>query len=760
MRSAILLFAVAAMACGATPSIPFATTEARIDALVAQMTLEEKVGQMVQYLPPSQFPTKPPPKRQDDETVPEIYRGLTKAQILEQVRAGRIGSFLNFYGDSIAEGNELQKAALESRLGIPLLFGADAIHGHAMTAGTTVFPVPIGLAATFDEELVRKTSVVTAAEMRATGFQWCWAPNVEVVRDQRWGRVNETFGEDPFLVARMGVATVQGLQGDLKDASTTVVACAKHFIGGSQPIGGQNHAPADFSERTLREVFLPPFTACIEAGVVSVMIAHNEVNGVPCHANSALMTDLLKGELGFRGLTVSDWLDVSRLATTQRIARDKTEASELATLAGLDVNMHGPGFFEAVVAGVQAGRIPMARIDDAVRRILRVKFAAGVFEHPYADRSLAARQLATPEHMELALEAARKSVVLLRNEKNILPLAPTVRKIFVTGPNATDSSPLGDWSTAKNADRMITMLDGVRQVFGPNIAVDSLECGRFDQITDETIRAAAERARQAEVAVLFVGGKPWRGAGPGPVTEGENYDRFELGLPGRQLELVKAVHATGVPTVVVLLNGGAICEPWLAEHIDGLVEAFYPGQQGGRAVAEILAGKLNPSGRLPYTIVRGASALPGYYYQRPGFFAAQSRFADLGQERSKTPLFPFGFGLSYTTYTYANLRAPASLTPGQDFDVTVDVQNTGGRAGEEVVLLYVSDLLSSVTMPVKLLKAFQRVHLEPGERKTVTLRVPAAALELLDVKLRPVIEPGEFAFTVGTERFVATVKKP
>ncbi len=737
------------------PALP---VDQRVDDLLGRMTLQEKVGQMCQYLGPSRLSNNPAAARRknDDAATPESYDGLTKDDILARVRAGEIGSFLNFYKDPVAEGNELQHAAEESRLKIPLLFGADAIHGHAMTSGTTVFPVPIGLAATFDEKLVEQTARATALEMRATGFQWAFAPNVEVARDQRWGRVNETFGEDPLLVSRMGVATVHGLQGDLKNPATDVLSCAKHFLGGSQPIGGQNHAPADFSERTLREVFLPPFAACVGAGAYTLMVAHNEVNGVPCHANHFLLTDVLHGELGFKGLAVSDWLDVSRLWSIQHIARDMAEASELSVRAGLDMHMHGPGFGEAIIAAVKAGRIEQARIDDAARRILRAKFAAGLFEQRYTDVARRRTDLRTAAHTALALEAARKSIVLLRNAGNLLPLDRNAASIFLSGPNADNSSALGDWSSAQNADALITLKAGLAHAVGDRL--DYFASGAFDKITDDTIRTAAERARGATVAIVAVGGHPHRGGGPGTVTEGENFDRADVELPGRQLELVQAIQATGVPTVVVFINGGAISSPWIASHVSALVEAFYPGQQGGRALAEVLFGDVNPSGKLPYTIVRGTGFLPGYYYQRPGFYSPQGRFSQLSVEDSKTPLFPFGFGLSYTTFAYSNLRVPAQIAAGENVTVQVDVQNTGTRAGEEVALAFVSDLQSTVTVPSKLLKDFTRVALAPGEKKTVTLTIPGPSLALLDVNLKRIIEPGEFAVTVGDQRAVFTVR--
>lgn len=736
---------------------PLLPVDTRAADLLSRMTLAEKVGQMCQYLGPSRLPKNPRAKsKADDDTTPDTYAAITKADLLDQVRRGEIGSFLNFYGNPVPEGNELQAAAAESRLGIPLIFGGDAIHGHAMLAGTTVFPVPIGLAATFDEALVEATGRVTAVEMRATGFQWAFGPNVEVARDMRWGRINETYGEDPLLVGRLGAADVRGLQGDLTDPSTQVLACAKHFLGGSQPINGQNHGPADFSERTLREVFLPPFADCVRAGVWTVMIAHNEVNGVPCHANAWLLTDILKGELSFRGFTVSDWLDVSRLATVQHIAANMNEASEIAVRAGLDMHMHGPGFYAPILAAVKAGRIPTARIDDAVRRILLAKFTAGLFEHPLTDPARAAREVATAEHTALALRAARESVVLLRNEGGVLPLAKDAGRIFLSGPNANNSSALGDWSAPRNAQHLITVKAGLEQLAAPG-SVDYFDCGAIEKIDDEHIASTAAKARGAAVAVLVVGGHPARGGGPGAVTEGENTDRSNLELPGRQLELIQAVAATGVPVVVVLQNGGPIASPWTEDHVPAILEAFYPGQQGGRAIAEILFGDVNPSGKLPYSIPHDVGHLPSYYYQRPGHFSPLGKFAGENPKFAKYPRHPFGFGLSYTTFAYSKLQVPARASVGDDITVTVDVTNTGSRAGDEVVLAYVSDVLSSVTVPVKLLKEFRRASLAPGETKTVSLRLPADAFGLYDVRLQRVIEPGEFIIAIGDQKTSLTL---
>jgi|JI10StandDraft_1071094.scaffolds.fasta_scaffold00117_13 beta-glucosidase len=761
----ILLFALGLASLAAAPlpyENPALPVAQRVEDLLGRMTLEEKVGQMCQYLGPSRLPKNPSPKKSkaDDASTPDTYAGLTKADILDQVRRGEIGSFLNFYADPVTEGNELQHAAEESRLRIPLLFGADAIHGHAMAAGTTVFPVPIGLAATFDEPLLEAVSRVTAVEMRATGFQWAFAPNVEVARDMRWGRIGETFGEDPLLVSRLGAATVRGLQGDLSNPRADVLACAKHFLGGSQPINGQNHGPADFSERTLREVFLPPFAACVSAGVHSVMVAHNEINGVPAHANHYLLTDVLKGELGFPGLLVSDWLDVSRLWTLQRVAASMDEASELAVLAGLDLHMHGPGFFAPIVAAVKSGRIPSARVDDAVRRILRAKFAAGLFEHRYTDPALRTRNVATSKHSALALEAARKSLVLLRNADGLLPLRRDIGRIFVSGPNANNSSALGDWSAFRNADRLVTVKAGLEQVAGSASQVDYFDCGRIEDLDDTRIAAAVERARGAAVAVLVVGGHPFRGGGPGVVTEGENTDRSSLDLPGRQLELVKAVHATGVHTVVVLQNGGPVGSPWIAQNIPAIIAAFYPGQQGGRAVAEVLFGEVNPSGRLPYSVPRDTGHLPSYYYQRPGHFSPQGKFAAEDPAFAKYPLYPFGHGLSYTRFAYSKLTAPATFVAGQDVEVSVDVTNTGRVAGDEVVLLYISDLYSSVTMPVKLLKEFRRVSLAPGENQTMRFHLPADAFALYDARMQRVVEPGDFTIAVGGLTATVNASRP
>ena len=732
---------------------PSLSIERRTDDLLSRMTVEEKVGQMVQYVAPSRLGRK----TADDQGFMDVYPGMTKEMMLAHIRAGLVGSVTNLYDDPVSEANEMQRAAAKSRLKIPLICGADAIHGHAMAPGATVFPVPIGLAATFDQDLVRQVARATAVEMRATGFQISWGPNVEVVRDPRWGRVDETFGEDPLLVSRMGVACVRGLQGDLCDPATDVLACAKHFLGGSQSIGGLNHAPAEISERALREVFLPPFAACVDVGVGAVMASHNDLNGVPCHANAPLLSGVLKGELGFRGFLISDWLDVGLLWHRQHIAHDMAEASEIAVRAGLDIHMHGLGFYEPVLAAVKAGQIPENRVEDAARRIITAKFALGLFENHCTDPKLQAEILRTPEHMQLALQSARESIVLLRNAGGLLPLGKNLPRIFVTGPNAADTSPLGDWASPKNGDALVTMEGGLERILGGSDRIDFFDCGHFEDISDETIRLAAIRAREANVAVLFVGGHPRRGGGPGEISEGEETDRFDLGLPGRQLDLVKAVHSTGLPTVVVLLNGGAICEPWLAENVPAVVEAFYPGQLGGLAVAEVLFGDVNPSGKLPYTIPRGAGQLPGYYYQRPGYFLGDGRYAGMTKEQSATPLFHFGFGLSYTTFAYSNLRVPKTVPVGHDIDVAVDVRNTGSRAGAEVVLVFVSDLLSSVTVPVKLLRDFCRVHLEPCETKTVSFRLSSHALALYDANLRHLVEPGDFSLTIAGQCAVFTV---
>lgn len=725
----------------------------RVEDLLGRMSLEEKAGQMVQYL----IRIRAADAGNPDAVAGSPYDKITANDLERMTAEGRIGSFLTgagLLGPSIVDTlNRFQRAAESSRLKIPVLMGVDAIHGLGFYRGATIHPAPIGLGATFDEDLVRRTAAATARESRAMGFAWVFNPNVEVARDMRWGRVDETFGEDPHLVARLGVAIVEGSQGRF-DPATTVLACAKHFIGGSHSIDGRNHGPCDISERTLRSVLLPPFRACVRAGAGSVMIAHNEVNGHPCHGSSWLIQDLLKKEMRFRFFTVSDWLDVYRLETVHHVVDSRAQADLRAVMAGLDMNMHGPGFYDEVLDFARRGMIPMQRIDDAVRRILAAKFKLGLFEHRYA-KAQSLDIIACEAHTEVALEAARKSIVLLKNEEGALPLPRGLKRIFVTGPHAGSSQTIyGDWVSGQPEGHAASIADGLRAKVGD--ALDYFDCGLFENLDETVIAQAASRARGADAAIVAVGEIPIRVDHDGVRTEGENLDRNRLNLPGRQLELVQAIAATGVKTIVVFINGGPISEPWIAGHIPAVVEAFYPGMAGGQAVAEVLFGEINPSGRLPYSIPRGAGFLHSWY-NRPPSGLALGEYSQVPYEHNFTALYPFGFGLSYTTFEYSDLRAPDRIKAGEDIALRVTVTNTGGRAGEEAVLVFVRDVVSRLTRPVKELKAFKRVNLQSGQSATVEFTLTPEDLMFINERMKPELEPGEFRIMVGELETIVTV---
>lgn len=712
------------------PHLPAAQ---RTELLLAQMTLEEKVGQMCQYVGEVAAARA--------SNVDEVAGySLLLGEKVALIRSGRVGSFLKVPG--ALEANYLQQQAESTRLKIPLLIGTDAIHGHGMDLGSsTIFPSPIGLAAAFDVGLAQRIAEATAREMRATGFHWSFSPNVDVVRDPRWGRTGETFGEDPHLVGELGAAMVRGYQGQDFSGSSNVLACAKHLVAGGVPDNVLNGSAAELSERTLREFFLPPFERTVEAGVFTLMPSHNEVNGVPCHADEQLLNRELRDHWGFKGFVVSDWLDIERLHSVHRVAETRRDADRLAVLAGVDMHMHGGQFFENVVAEVREGRIPVERIDEAARKILFAKFQLGLFEERYADPQQAQQVVLAPAHVELALEAARKSLVLLKNAEGLLPLAG-VKSVLVTGPDADDQSILGDWARVQPDGNVTTILAGVREVAPSGVRVDYAATGPIADITDEQISGAVAAARGVDVVVLAIGENSLR---DNPVrTSGENVDRASLEPPGRQLELMRALVASGKPVVVVLVNGAPIASEWMVEHAAALLEAWEPGMRGGTAVAEVLFGRYNPSGRLPMTVPRSTGHIKSFYNYRPSAYH-RGKFRFVASE----PLFEFGDGLSFTTFAYPALRAREQIAIGEPLVVEVDVENTGERAGDEVVQLYLRDLFASVTRPVKELKAFQRVSLAPGQRSTVRFELPPEAFSLLDRDMKRVIEPGEFQLSVG-----------
>lgn len=711
-------------------------TNERVELLLKQMTLDEKIGQMCQYVGE---PSNSKVQNKDEE----VEYTLSIGERASLIKEGKIGSFLKVPNYKTA--NYLQKLAEQSRLKIPLLIATDAIHGHGMYQGAvTIYPTGIGTAATFDTTLAYKIAQYTAHEMRATGYHWSFSPNIEIVRDARWGRTGETFGEDPLLVSAMGKAMIEGYQGNNFSAAGNVLSCAKHFVAGGIAYNGLNGAAADVSMRTLHEIFFPPFVDAINAGAYTIMPAHNEVNGIPCHAHKEFLTDLIRDDWGFKGFFVSDWMDIERLSSVHKIAADEKEAAKLAVLAGLDIHMQGPHFFEYVKNLVQEELIPKERIDDAARKILYAKFQLGLFENRYVDKKQVESTLLKQAHKDLALEAARKSIVLLKNEDRILPLCKEITSVFVTGPVANNQAMLGDWSRIQPDDNITTVLEGIQNIVAKETKVKYLPCMSYDSISSETMTMAIEQAAQADFAIVVVGENSIRF--DTDKTTGENLDRPILDLPGNQLDYVKAIESTGTPVIIVLINGGPIASPWMVENVDAIIEAWEPGMFGGQALAEVIFGDYNPGGKMPISVPYTVGHNQSYYNRKPSAYHRGNFY-----NSQRESLFEFGFGLSYTEFEYSNLHLPANAQLTDDVNVSIELKNTGDYDGDEVVLIYINDIISSVTTPVKKLAAFKRIHLKTGESKKVTFSIPNSCFQLLDINRNQIVEPGEFEIIIGDD---------
>ncbi|MAV07942.1 MAG: beta-glucosidase [Gammaproteobacteria bacterium] len=718
--------------------------EARVDDLLSRMTLIEKVGQMSQFVGPEHIA-----RSEKNMTIEEmqagdtfgIYPNLHSSQIPDVIKKGRVGSFLHVKNPE--EANFLQKYALQSRLGIPLLIGIDAIHGNGLVKGATIYPSPITMASSWNLDLVEQASIETAKEVRVNGAHWAFTPNIDIARDARWGRVGETFGEDKFLVSEMGVAVINGLQQGDFSSDASVLSTAKHFVAGSDPVNGLNLSPMDVSIRSLREDYFPPFKRAIEAGAFTLMAAHNEVNGVPAHGNRFLLTEVLRDEWDFQGFVVSDWLDVERLKTYHRTAPTFKEAVYQSVDAGMDMHMHGPKFLRPLVRLVRQGRISESRIDAAVRPILLAKFRLGLFENPLVDIQDAKKLMFNDEHKQTALELARQGIVLLKNAGNILPL-PAGKHIFVTGPNADNHSIMGDWVLPQPEKNIITMVEGLREVaIGPTkIDYFDLE-GSVKSIQSKQIAKAAKRAKSADVAIVVVGSNPLRYDRKGK-TSGENVARSSIGLFGQQLELVQAIQASGTPTIVVFVNGRPLAEPWIVENVDALIEAWEPGAMGGQALAEIVFGEVNPSGKLPITVPYSVGHMQAIYNHKPS--ALVRKYADAPTHN----LYEFGYGLSYSQFEYSDVRLSNSkIAQNESTKLFVTVKNMGQYAGDEVVQLYIRDKFSQVTRPVKELKGFQRVSLKPGEERAIDFEITPDMLAYYNLQMNWVVEPGDFKIMVG-----------
>jgi beta-glucosidase len=694
-----------------------------VDSVLARMTLEEKLGQLTQL-----------PGRWGD-TGPRVAEGGE-----EEIRRGQVGSFLGIFG--AAYTRHAQELAMQSRLGIPLLFAHDVIHGFR-----TIFPVSIAEAASWDPPAVERAARVAATEATAAGLHWTFAPMVDIARDARWGRIVEGAGEDPYLGSIMAAARVRGFQGTDLSAPNTMLATAKHFVAYGAAEGGRDYNVADISEVTLRDVYLPPFHAAVDAGARSVMASFNEVAGVPVHASERWIDGLLRREWGWNGLLVSDWTGVLELIP-HGVAADSGAAGMLALRAGVDVDMVSRIYFRKLPALARSGRVAMRDVDSATRRVLRAKYDLGLFEDPYrySDTARERRTLLAPEHRAAARDLARKAIVLLKNEGRTLPLSKSLGTIAVIGSLATDArSTIGNWAAAGRAEDAVTVLDGIRRAVSSGTRV--VYARGADSATNDTsgFAEAVRVAREADAVVLVVGEHQEQSA--------EANNRAFLGLPGAQEGLVRAVQATGKPVVVVLMGGRPLAITPFAETVPAIMHAWYLGTEMGNALADILFGDANPSGKLPVTMPRTVGQLPLYYNHkntgRPP--VADQKYTSKYIDVPWTPLYPFGHGLSYTTFAYRNLRLSApTIRPADTLIVTVDVTNTGDRVGDEVVQLYIRDEVGSLTRPVKELRGFRRITLRPGETQSVSFTLGAPDLAFHDSALDLVVEPGFFRVFVGT----------
>jgi beta-glucosidase len=727
--------------------------EKRVADLLGRMTLEEKVGQMNM---PCVY------ENELGQTIPEkmaACRKFATGSYLQDFGPG--GGFFTLPNTILHEGtrqqveflNELQRIALkETRLGIPLLETEEGTHG-LMCSGGTVFPEGPALGSTWNVDLISRIYAAAAEEARAIGVHQIFTLVVEPIRDPRLGRNMEAYSEDPYLCARYAETIVRAVQEDDVSAPDKVVAGLCHYPGQSQPVSGLERGAMEISERTLREIFLPPWAAGIKnAGGLGVMATYPAIDGLPVHASEKILTDILRGELGFQGLVLSEGGGIGTLVY-EGLAPTQKEAGQMAIRAGVDVGISfESGYMHDMIESVKDGRVSMADIDRAVGRILRQKFRLGLFENPFADPARAEQVVHSADHQDLALEAAREGIVLLKNDGGLLPLRKDLKSVAVIGPNANDAlNQLGDYVADEVIQDVTTILEGVRAIVPPQTKVTYVKGCEVIGSEFNEIENARRTAAGAEAAIVVVGENEWKKEGK-KGTSGEGYDAATLELTGLQEELVRAVVGTGTPAVVVLVNGRPLAVRYIAEHVPAVVEAWVCGEKGGRAVAEILFGEYNPCGKLSVTVPRHAGQLPVYYNHKKSkaYWLAEGwgkPYIDL----DPTPLYPFGHGLSYTTFEYGNLQLSAGeIAPTGSVVISADIQNTGNRFGREIVQLYVQDVVSSVSTPVVQLKGFAKVGLEPGEKKTVRFELHPEDLALLDRELKPTVEPGKFRVFVGS----------
>jgi beta-glucosidase len=693
--------------------------ESRVSGLLSRMTLEEKLGQLQQL----------------DGTA----EGECRPEHIDLVRRGLLGSTLNVRG--VKRTSALQRVAMEeSRLKIPVLFAFDVIHGYR-----TIFPVPLGEAASWDVKGVEEDARIAAAEAASVGVRWTFAPMVDIARDPRWGRIVEGSGEDPFLGSLMARARVLGFQGSDYGQPERVVACAKHWVAYGATEGGRDYNTTEVSERTLREFYFPPFKAAIDAGVGTFMSAFNDLNGIPTSANPFTLDEVLRREWKFNGVVVSDYTAIKELIA-HGLAADDMQAASYALNAGVDMEMVSRFYKENATRLLKAGKISQRLIDASVRRVLRLKFRLGLFERPYADEAIEKATLLKPEFLSASRAMAARSFVLLRNAHETLPISKDVKSVAVIGPLADDAQcVLGSWSGDGNTNDAITMLAGIRAKCGSSAKVSYAKGCEVSGDSREGFDEAVNAAKESEFVILAVG--------ESADMSGEAAVRSSLDLPGRQLELIQAIHATGKPYAIVLMNGRPLSINWAASNSPAILETWFGGTQAGHAIADVLFGDVNPGGKLPVTFPRSVGQVPIYYNHkntgRPPDAANKysSKYVDIPW----TPLYPFGYGISYTKFKVSNLRLSAQQVPlNGRLMVQADVENTGSRTGDEVVQVYIHRVASSVTPPVKELKGFERVSLKPGEKRTVQFALGPEEFGFINRQMRFVVEPGKVEVFVGS----------
>lgn len=716
--------------------------EEKIDQLISKMTLGEKIGQLIQ-ISPSLFgafgmtPDEIIEKLVNGEITPEEFENLERNYHEDEIRQGLIGSMGGVNGAE--KSNELQRIAVEeSRLGIPVIFGLDVIHGYR-----TVFPIPLAEACSWEPELMKESARIAAKEASAAGVHWTFAPMVDISRDPRWGRVAEGAGEDPYLGSVIAAARVEGFQGGDLSSPESILACAKHFAAYGAPEGGRDYNTVDMSLQMLHDVYLPPFKAAAQAGAATFMSAFNDINGVPCTTNKYLLTHVLREMFGFNGFVVSDANSVAECAIHGHAA-DRKEASKKAIESGLDMDMSHGTFREDLPEQFNAKKISEEVLNEAVRRVLRVKFLMGLFDNPYrTDKEKEEKTILCSEHIKAAREVARRSIVLLKNENNTLPLKKDLKKIAVVGPLADSAEDmLGTWAIVGRSEDAVPVVDGIKSAVSSETEVVYSKGCDLDG-DKEYFEDAIEATSGSDVIIAVVG--------ESVSMSGEAASRIDLTLPGRQEELLKELRKTGKPLVVVLINGRPLSIPWVSESATSIVEAWQLGIQSGNALADVLFGDYNPSGKLVSTFPNSVGQVPVYYnHPMTGRPAGQIKFTSKYIDGPHEPLYPFGFGLSYTTFNYESLVLSSNevLKDGK-LTVSVNVTNTGSKFGEEIVQLYVTDVVGSRVRPIKELKGFKKVSLNPGQCKTVSIDVNISELGFHDENMNYVVEPGLFKVCVG-----------